>query len=99
MLKIMNIFKKKLMDEFEAELLRVPHITLDAYLSAVRTNLEEFHEEIDEIIKNEGVKAARRVLLWRVNLITTIYKDREKGRFSTEEEIYQHALDNGLLVE
>lgn len=95
----MNAFKKKLMDEFEAELLRVPHITLDVYLTAVRTTAEEFHEELDEIIKSEGIKAARKVLLWRVNLITTIYKDREKGRFSTEEEIYQHAIDNDLWVE
>ena len=79
--------------------MRVPHITLDVYLTAVRTNLEEFHKEIDEIIKNEGIKAARKVLLWRVNLITTIYKNREKGRFSTEEEIYQHAIDNDLWVE
>ena len=87
------------MDEFEAELLRVPHITLDVYLTAVRTTAEKFHEELDEIIKSEGIKAARKVLLWRVNLITTIYKDREKGRFSTEEEIYQHAIDNDLWVE
>ena len=87
------------MDEFEAELLRVPHITLSEYLSAVRTILDELYQEIDEIIENEGAKEARRVLLWRVNLITTIYKDREKGRFSTEEEIYQHAIDNGLLVD
>ena len=95
----MNAFRKKLMDEFEAELLRVPHITQSEYLSAVRTNLDELHQEIDEIIEYESVKEARRVLLWRVNLITTIYKDREKGRFSTEEEIYQHAIENGLLLE
>jgi len=94
----MNAFRKKIMDEFEAELLRVPHITLSEYLSAVRTNLDELYQEIDEIIENKGAREARRVLLWRVNLITTIYKDREKGRFSTEEEIYQHAIDNGLLV-
>ena len=94
----MNAFKKKLMDEFVAELLRVPHITLDVYLTAVRTNLKEFHEEIDEIIKNEGIKAARKVLLWRVNLITTIYKDRERADFQPKKR-YQHAIDNDLWIE
>ena len=65
----------------------------------MRTNLDELQKEIDELIENEDVKTARKILLWRVNLITTIYKDRKKGRFSTEEEIYQHAVENELLVE
>ena len=65
----------------------------------MRTNLDELQKEIDELIENEIVKTARKILLWRVNLITTIYKDRKKGRFSTEEEIYQHAVENELLVE
>lgn len=95
----MNAFRKKLMDEFEAELLRVPHITLAEFLSAVRTNIDDFNKDINEIIENEGMQAARRALLWKVNIITVIYKDREKGRFSTEEEFFQHAADNGLLVD
>ena len=99
MLEIMNAFRKKLLAELEEQLVRVPHITLQEYVSATRTNIDELNKEIDRMIEEDGVAAARRELFWKVNVLTVIYKERETGQSFSKEEVIKHAADNGLLLE
>lgn len=95
----MNAFRKKLLAELEKQLVRVPHITLQEFVSATRTTIDELNKEIDRMIEEDGVSAARRELFWRVNILTVIYKERETSQPFSEEEVIQHAADNGLLLE
>ena len=95
----MNAFRKKLLAELEEQLVRVPHITLQEFVSATRTTIDELNKDIDRMIEEDGIAAARRELFWRVNVLTVIYKERETGQPFSKEEVIQHAADNGLLVE
>ena len=95
----MNAFRKKLLAELEEQLIRVPHITLQEFVSATRSTIDELNQEIDRMIEEESIAAARRELFWRVNVLTVIYKERETGQPFSKEQVIQHAADNGLLIE
>ena len=81
------------------QLVRVPHITLQEFVSATRTTIDELNKDIDRMIEEDGIAAARRELFWKVNVLTVIYKERETGQPFSKEQVIQHAADNGLLIE
>ena len=54
---------------------------IQEYVSARRTNIDELSKEIDRMIEEDGVAAARRKLFWKVNVLTVIYERRLDSHF------------------
>lgn len=95
----MKKFREKLLADFEAQLIKVPRVTLSDFLEATRSSAEELNKFIDKLVEEEGVSAARRELYWKVNILAVIYKERETGKQMTNEQVVQYAAKNGLLLE